>query len=341
MSRIFIHGLGAVSPAGWSVDSLRDALAKGEPLPVRNLSRPGSAHPLRVRNAPSPCPRPPFLGHARLRRTSPISQFAVSAALEALGDDALRVQEGSMSLGIVLCVMAGCVNYSRRFYGEALHDPATASPLVFPETVFNAPASHLAALLGSTEINYTLVGDPGMFLVGLAVAAQWLRDRRVEGCLVVGAEEIDWLVADAARRFTRNSVLAEGAGAVYLRSGAEHRRSIQIEAITDAHSFLQHFRREQAVRAMRAQLPPPGAHELLCDSTQGLAKPDAVELNVWADWPGPRLSPKLVLGEGLAAGSGWQTVAAVDALRQGRCPAATVSVVGCNQQAVGARFIRG
>jgi 3-Oxoacyl-[acyl-carrier-protein (ACP)] synthase III len=340
VNRVFIHGLGAVSPAGWSVDSLRDALAKGEPLPVRNLPRPGSANPLRVRNAPPPSPRPAFLSHGRLRRTSPISQFAVSAALEALGEDGLRVQEGAMRLGIVLCVMAGCVNYSRRFYDEALRDPATASPLVFPETVFNAPASHLAAVLGTTEINYTLVGDPGMFLVGLAVAAQWLRDGRVEGCLIVGAEEIDWLVADAARRFVRDSVLSEGAGAVYLRSGPEHRSSIQIEAITDAHSFLQHFRREQAVRAMRAQLPAPGADELLCDSVQGLAKADAIELGVWADWAGPRLSPKLVLGEGLAAGSAWQTVAAMDALRQGHCAAATVSVVGCNQQAVGARFIR-
>ena len=70
--------------------------------------------------------------------------------------------------------MSGSVNYSRRFYDETLKDPATASPLVFPETVFNAPASHLAALLGTTAINYTLVGDPGTFLQGIALAADWL-----------------------------------------------------------------------------------------------------------------------------------------------------------------------
>ncbi len=56
--------------------------------------------------------------------------------------------------------------YSRRFYEEVLRDPATASPLIFPETVFNAPASHLAAFLGTTAINYTLVGDEGTFLAG-------------------------------------------------------------------------------------------------------------------------------------------------------------------------------
>ena len=46
MSRIFVAGLGAVSPAGWNVAALRDALDKGEPLPVQPLARPGWEKPL-------------------------------------------------------------------------------------------------------------------------------------------------------------------------------------------------------------------------------------------------------------------------------------------------------
>src|SRR5206468_12800590 len=79
-----------------------------------------------------------------------------------------------------------------------------------------APASHLAALLGTTAINYTLVGDPGTFLQGLALAADWLQDRHADGSLVVGAEEIDWLKADAYHLFARKIIRSEGAGAVYL-----------------------------------------------------------------------------------------------------------------------------
>src|SRR5437016_5505428 len=214
---IFVHGIGAVSPAGWGVLPLREALAKGEPMPARELARPGWTRSLRVRPVPPPSPRPNFLTHARLRRTSPITQYAVAAALESLGDDAARVSGGSLRLGIIFCVMTGCVSYSRRFYDETLKDPATASPLLFPETVFNAPASHLAALLDTTAVNYTLVGDPGTFLQGLALAADWLQDGRVEGCLVVGAEEIDWLTADAYGLFARRIILSDGAGAVYLR----------------------------------------------------------------------------------------------------------------------------
>src|SRR5439155_6285331 len=133
-SDIFVHGIGAVSPAGWGVLPLREALAKGEPLPVKELARPGWARSLRVRPVPPPSPRPDFLALARLRRTSPITQYAVAAALEALGEDAALVSNGSVRLGIILCVMTGCVNYWRRFYDETLKDPATASPLVFRET---------------------------------------------------------------------------------------------------------------------------------------------------------------------------------------------------------------
>src|SRR6266487_1334568 len=88
---ISINGIGAVSPAGWGVLPLREALAKDEPLPAKELARPGWTRSLRVRPVPPPSPRPDFLAHARLRRTSPITQYAVAAALEALGKDAARV----------------------------------------------------------------------------------------------------------------------------------------------------------------------------------------------------------------------------------------------------------
>src|SRR5438034_9501773 len=230
---IFVHGIGAVSPAGWGVLPLREALAKGEPLPVKELARPGWTRSLRVRPVPPPSPHPSFLAHARLRRTSPITQYAVAAALEALGGDAARVSSGSLRLGMVFCVMTGCVNYSRRFYDETLKDPATASPLIFPETVFNAPSSHLASLLGTTAINYTLVGDPGTVLQGVALAADWLLSDRIDGCLVVGAEEMDWLTAEAVGLFAHSAQISDGAGALYLRRDAGQNPGVELREVTD------------------------------------------------------------------------------------------------------------
>ncbi|MEO6035092.1 MAG: hypothetical protein ABIQ35_07550 [Verrucomicrobiota bacterium] len=365
MKEIFVHGIGAVSPAGWGVEALRKALDEKNSIATKPLTRPGWENSLQIRQVPAPPARPGFLSHARLRRTSPITHFGVSAGLEALGEEASAFGSGQLRLGVVQCVMSGCINYSRRFYDETLRDPASASPLVFPETVFNAPASHLAALLGTNAINYTLIGDPGTFLQGIALASNWLLNDRVDGCLVIGAEETDWLTADAFRRFQRKMILSDGAGAIFLRAEdsemsrglrVENRASersesrtsrlgtrtkVRVSKITDAHPYLQNQSRHCAASKMRAELAGDFTAQLLCDSTQGVTRLDGAESEAWKDWAGLRVSPKTILGEGLMAAAGWQCVAAIDAIREGRCDAANVSVVGCNQQAIGAEFISG
>jgi len=295
---------------------------------------------LKARGVPVPPIRPGFVAHARLRRTSPIAQYAVAASLEALGPGALPRSNGSSRLGIIFCVMAGCVNYSRRFYDEVLKDPALASPLVFPETVFNAPASHLASLLGTTAVNYTLVGDPGTYLQGLALAAEWLTEKQVDGCLVVGAEELDWLVTEAFGFFDRAGIVSEGAGALYLRRGPGDRGAVELSEITSPQLFTRRQTRAQA--AVRARLELNGAqpNSLLCDSLQGSVQLDWDEAAAWSGWPGPRLSPKAVCGEAFTAAAAWQCVAAVDAIAQEKATSAAVSVVGCNQQAIAAGFTR-
>ena len=278
------------------------------------------------------------MAHARLRRTSPIAHYVVSAALEALGEDAVKCAGGTFRLGTVFCAMSGCVNYSRRFYDEVLKEPATASPLVFPETVYNSPASHLAALLGTTAINYTIVGDPGTFLQGIALGADWLLNRRVDGCVVVGAEELDWLIADAMRLFDKEIVVGDGAGALYLKREEDASVAVRLEAITSPHLFCAGTTRSEAAKLARAELKHAPPTDLLCDGLVGVAQADRDEQNAWRDWPGPRRSPKKILGEGLMAAAAWQCVAGVDAISEGETSGATVSIVGCNQQAIAARF---
>ncbi|MDB6054007.1 MAG: beta-ketoacyl synthase, partial [Verrucomicrobiales bacterium] len=200
---VYISGTGAVSPAGWGVSSLIRAVEEKVQIEPTAKLRPGWTEGILINTVPLPSPRPAFLAQPRMRRSSPISQYTVGAALEAIGSRGEEIRSGKLRLGIILCVMSGCVNYSRRFYEEALRDPATASPLVFPETVFNAPSSHLTALLDSKAINYTIVGDPGTFLQGLAMGSEWLLEERVDLCLVVGTEEQDWLTASAFTYFSK------------------------------------------------------------------------------------------------------------------------------------------
>jgi len=350
MSRIFIHGIGAVSPAGWGVPALRAVLEKGAPLPTRPLPRPGWSQPFQIRPVPEPARPPAFLSHPRLRRASAITLYAIGAAGEALGEEIGRVQNGNLRLGIVVCLMPGCATYSRRFYEEVLAAPATASPLIFAETVYNAPASHLAAVFNSGAASYTLVGDEGSFLQGLALAAGWLLHDQAEGCLVVGTDEMDWIVADAVHLFERRPALGAGAGALYLRKEEPVKPGPELECVTDAFLFSTAKARAAAARNMRAQLrrngratgpapPEGGPHELLCLGTPEGARADADELAAWSDWAGARLAPKTLLGEAFTASAAWQCVAACEMLGRGQFDAVNVSVVGVNEQAIGARFI--
>jgi 3-oxoacyl-(acyl-carrier-protein) synthase len=225
-----------------------------------------------------------------------------------------------------------------------------ASPLIFAETVYNAPASHLAAFLNSCTVSYTLVGDDGSFLQGLALAAGWLLNDQADGCLVVGANEMDWVVADAVHLFERQSVQGAGAGALYLRKESFKKNALALECITDTFLFSTAGARSAAAQRMRAQLrqrehatrsvlPESNPRELLCPGTQGVARADADELAAWKDWTGARLAPKQMLGEAFTASAAWQCIVACDALGRGDFNAANVSIVGANEQAIGARFV--
>jgi 3-oxoacyl-(acyl-carrier-protein) synthase len=338
MNRIFVAGLGAVSPAGWNVAAMRDALEKGEPLPVQAMARPGWEKPLPARLVPNPPVRPEFLAHPRLRRTSPITHYAASAALEALAGLRIKPDAKNFRLGIVVCLQSGCVQYSCRFYDETLKNPATASPLVFPETVYAAPASHVAALLENVVLACSLVGDPAAFLQGVSLGVQWLEENRVDACLVIGAEETNWIMADALWHLDRHAIVTAGAGVLCLCREAKLSSGVELAAITDSHTYSARHTRMQAAAAMRGQLGKNSPKEILCDGIGDSPRTDAAELAAWRDWTGPRVSPKHIFGEGLMAAAAWQCVAACDAVASGRFAAANVSLVGSNQQAMGARF---
>ena len=108
------------------------------------------------------------LAHPRLRRASVISRFAAAAGLEALQAAGLKVDsQNAQRIALIFAISNGGVIYTKRFYRDVVEMGAqAASPLLFPETVFNAPASHLAAILGVTGTTYTVVGDGAVGLAG-------------------------------------------------------------------------------------------------------------------------------------------------------------------------------
>jgi 3-oxoacyl-[acyl-carrier-protein] synthase II len=337
-----ITGVGAVSPAGWSAEALLGAVESPASLPDPEFfARAGRAEPVPVRRVPSPVETPPLFRDPRLRRASPITRFAVAAALEAIGEDRLEpIRKGELRLGIVFCLVNGCVNYSGRFFGEVLGDPTLASPILFPETVYNAPASHLAALLGSTGVCHSLLGDSSQFIEGLRVGARWIEDGDCDGVVVIGAEEFDWLSAEAFRLFAPGVVISEGAGALFLEPARPGVNAVSLTAILGPEIYTARRGKSGAVRHLAeawATRQGQVADQTLLDRKNGDPACDAAENAAWADFTGQRISPALILGESQGASVAWQCVVAAGLAKRGEMPA-IVSAAGENEAAAVAAF---
>lgn len=364
-----IAGMGWVTPLGSGVAGVWERLLGGEIAAMESISSPlGRACPV--------FPVPPEAiaqapAHPRLRRSSAISRFAVVAGLAALEDAKLKLDvDTAARTALIFAVSNGGVIYTKRFYHEIVESGAqAASPLLFPETVFNAPASHLSAILGINGASYTLVGDGAVGILALKMAEDLMRNDMLDHCLVVGAEEADWLLCDAYRKWRllrsippiepfrtppKGTILSEGAGAILLsRTG-----SIRLEKIAAGTNFRKQSEAGGAVEKIFAELCE-GETDLVVASANGTFVDAAEHAAIERNCPNARvLAMKGALGESVGASSLWQTICGAQSLRTQLVPAdllyrekgradlstaqlrnAVVSVCGLNQQVAGLRLV--
>jgi 3-oxoacyl-(acyl-carrier-protein) synthase len=352
-----IAGMGWVTPLGSGVEEVWQRLLSGEMAKEEPLSSPlGRDYPV-FRVPASALSKAP--AHPRLRRSSAISRFAAVAGLEALANANLDLDsEIAKRTALIFAVSNGGVIYTKRFYHDIVESGAhAASPLLFPETVFNAPASHLAAILGITGASYTLVGDGAVGTLALKMAEDLMLDDALDHCLVVGSEEADWLLCDAYRKWRllrsappiepfqqqpRGTILSEGAGALLVgRAGLLEIR------IASGTNFSSQREAGAAVGAVFSDLcaSPP---DLVSASANGTFIDEAERAAIEKHSPNARVyAVKQALGESVGASSLWQTIAASQALFGQQLPGqpksgvfrnALISTCGLNQQAAGLRI---
>lgn len=216
---LHILGAGAVSAAGWGTAALATAVTEKATLPTQESVRTVGTREWECLTRPAPAiPADRLPKFPRLRRASPITKFTMAAALEALEQAGHPQAQGIAPgrLGIVQLMFNGCVQFSGKFYHEVIATPALASPLIFPETVYNAPASHVAAFLGVDGPATTLIGESSAIIEAVSLAHTWLTQGLVDHVLVIGAEECDWLGAEATSYYHPDLQASEGAGALLL-----------------------------------------------------------------------------------------------------------------------------
>jgi 3-oxoacyl-[acyl-carrier-protein] synthase II len=343
-----IQGIGAATPLGPTGLETWSALCRGEQAP-----RTPFANGLADRSYFSCSVPGKFVANAarlpRLRRSGIISLLGAAAGFDALADAGLKPDSGlSARIAVVFAICSGGVNYTRRFYHEIVSLGAnSASPLLFPETVHNAAASHLAALLGVDEQSYTLVGDSSVGLAALHFATELLTMQpRLDQCLVVGTEEADWVLADAFGSWrmatdrdqfevygrSGGTIFAEGAAAILLgRTGP-----LVVAESSPGMPFHSFRKSGSGARKMFGSLPTEELPEMIVSSANGTFA-DEVERKAFSEfYPSvPVYALKPAIGEALGASALLQVAVAGLALRHQQLPgtlAAGPKLVSVNRE---------
>ncbi len=144
-----IAGMGWITPLGGGVDAVWERLLQGDEAHAEKIAENFDDQAYTVFRVPDSA-LASLAHHPRLRRASLISRFAAAAGLAALENAGVKLDpRNAERVALVFAISNGGVIYTKRFYRDIVESGAqSASPLLFPETVFNAPASHLAAILG-------------------------------------------------------------------------------------------------------------------------------------------------------------------------------------------------
>jgi 3-oxoacyl-[acyl-carrier-protein] synthase II len=126
------------------------------------------------------------------RRLSRISRMAVSASIEAIADSGLNLDNIDLErVGVIMGTAYGATSRVEEYYISLLKDgPRGAQPFLFPETVPNAPASHIAIYHQITGPNTTFCQNDLSAENAILYARNLLLNDLVDVVLVGGAEEI-------------------------------------------------------------------------------------------------------------------------------------------------------
>jgi len=246
--KLSVLSAGGVTPAGLGPDAIT------APWPVQaTVSAAG-----RTVRAGLVAPRQPGLvrweKEPRLRRASPITYFMIEAvhqALEAAPDtDRNRT-------GIIAAFFLGCLVYSVRFYRQITAEGRRfASPVLFPETVFNSPLSHVVATLGLGGPAYSQIGDKSCWATALRTARCWLALGECDRVIVVGAEEFEPHEVDALHA---GGLLRDGLqpceGAVALLLAPSDGTSPALHSVHDGFSFTSRKNAAAATARCLANFP--------------------------------------------------------------------------------------
>lgn len=222
-----VTGLGTVGAYGSGTESLREVLASSEMPAASEVDRSAGYHLVQA-------PRKALLvDHALLRewvppgearRMSPPSRFALATARMALRSAGLGGGPPDERTGVVISNAFGPCSYSEGLLRQILLEgPESASPILFMESVANAPAAQIAIALRARGPSVTICQREAGALLAVGQAAADVAAGRVVRALAGTLDEMTPLLHSLLDRF---GALARNGGPEATPHGNQHARPL-------------------------------------------------------------------------------------------------------------------
>lgn len=235
LTDIVITGYGAITAAGSGVEPLLELLRSGRdaltPVPAELAGegyRWGKAHGFKATD---------FIPPLKARKMDRCSQFGVAAAGMALKDAGIDPKAMDPErIGIALGCGFGGVANSAEFLGGYFSDGVEGlAPMLFPNTVSNAPASNASIEHGLKGPNVTLVQRFCSAESAFLMACSFIAQGRADVMLTGGADDLIPLMIRGFRATAQlrryASCFGEGSGILVLEKSAHAaRRGAEVKA---------------------------------------------------------------------------------------------------------------
>jgi len=236
---IVISGFSAVTAAGNGIEAVLELLRSGrdalspvpDDVPGGNGQRWGKALGFKASD---------FMPPLKARKLDRCSQFAVGASGLALKDAGIDPKEIIPErIGIALgCGFGGVANSAEFLGGYFKGGVEGLAPVLFPNTVSNAPASNASIEHGLKGPNVTLVQRFCSAESAFVMACRFIAEGRADVMLTGGADDLTPLMItgfDATGQLRRYAAcFGEGSGILVLESAAHAaRRNAPVKATVE------------------------------------------------------------------------------------------------------------
>ncbi|MGP8271313.1 MAG: beta-ketoacyl synthase N-terminal-like domain-containing protein [Terracidiphilus sp.] len=180
-----ITGIGSVSPFGPLAGLIppRSLEPRAIPWATGGLRRAFLVDPFRAADVV------PGLKTRRLDRLSAWGLVAASLAIQDAGIDLSKVDRSRVA--VIFATGFGCVELTESFFqSAAVNGWSGTDPITFPETLFNAPASHVALFLGLCGPNLTVDSEIFAGECALIQAASLIRHGQASVAIVLSGDTL-------------------------------------------------------------------------------------------------------------------------------------------------------